>query len=59
MDLIEDEIDKIEANSKGTDVNFNLHRLRAIYMYTKWKRDKITEEDRKDFFKDFNKNRRR
>lgn len=59
MDLVEDEIDKIAENNKLTDVNFNLTRQRAIMLYTKWKRNKISDQDREDFFKDFDKNRRR
>ena len=59
MDLIEQEIKIKREDKKITNVNFNLSKVRTIALYTKWKRDLIDPNEDSDFFKDFEKNRRR
>ena len=54
MDLIVEEMDLMKKE-KVTNVNFGLCKFRGMYFYTKWKRNKITDEERLGFFKDIEK----
>ena len=57
LDLILEEIE-YKKKHDTLSVNFNLHKFKALEMYTKWKRDLITEEDFKndEFFNDWHRN---
>ena len=55
LDLIVEELEIINK-SDDYSVNFNLHKFKALLFYTKWKRDMITEEERQDFFKNWEQN---
>ena len=44
MDLIEDEIDYKKKNDTKS-VKFNLHKFKALELYTKWMRKLISEEE--------------
>ena len=52
LDLIEEELEE-KKNSDVTSINFNLHKNKALEFYTKWKRNLITEEEKQDFFKNW------
>lgn len=55
LDLIVEELE--EKNKNNTfSINFNLHRFKALNLYTKWKRDMISEEEGQEFFKNWEKN---
>lgn len=56
MDLVVSELDSKTNYSK---VKFSLLRYKAVVLFTKWKRNIITDEDRKGFFKEFDSNQRR
>ena len=43
---------EIISKSKETKVNFNLCKFRGIFLYTKWKRKLIKDDERKGIFKD-------
>ena len=51
MDLVQKEMEII-SKSKETKVNFNLCKFRGIFLYTKWKRKLIKDDERKGIFKD-------
>ena len=44
LDLIVEELEEINKNDTFS-INFNLHRYKALNLYTKWKRDMISEEE--------------
>ena len=50
MDLVEDELKAIEADHSLTNVKFNLHKFRILTLYTKWKRNILSEDDRNNYF---------
>ena len=62
LDLIVEELEimKKAENSRiksdVTSVNFNLRDFKALEFYTKWKRNMISEEERLDFFKNWEQN---
>ena len=60
LDLILEELEykKKHELTDNLSVNFNLHKFKALEMYTKWKRDLLTEEDLKndEFFNDWHRN---
>ena len=39
-----------------TSINFNLHKNKALELYTKWKRDLISVEEQQDFFLNWEQN---
>jgi len=60
MDLIVEEVSIMEKMSSQRDsINFNLHRSRMLLYYTKWKRNILSEIDRKVGFNTIEKNKRR
>lgn len=58
MDLIQDEI---EMQNKGKEMkdNFKLCAHKPVAMFTKWKRNLLTEDDKCGYFKNFTRNKRR
>ena len=58
LDLIQEEIET-SRKSNDIDINFNLRRLKTLDLFTQWQRNLISEEEKEDFFKDFNKNKLR
>ena len=59
MDLVQEELALKAKDRNIHSINFNLSDFKAITLYTKWKRDLVTQEEQKEFFKDFEKNQRR
>ena len=53
MDLV---VSELETKTSYAKVNFSLLRYKAVVLFTKWKRNIITDEDRKGFFKEFEAN---
>ena len=45
MDMIEEELDSL-AKDRNKEVNFNLHRFVEIQLYTKWKRNRMSNKER-------------
>ena len=56
MDLISEELEILNNKTKEQKANFNLHMYRSVAMFTKWKRNLITEEDGQGYFYNFSKN---
>ena len=56
MDMIVEEGDILSKDRNKQDCNFNLHKFFSIELYTKWKRNKLTEKDKVGYFRDFEKN---
>ena len=59
MDLIVEEFEIMKHSKKVKEVNFNLHKFRILANYTKWMRELLNDDDRKGYFKDIEKNKRR
>ena len=56
LDLIVEELEFMK-NHDTLSINFNLHRFKALKLYTQWQRDMISDEEYEDnFFKDWHKN---
>ena len=46
MDLITEELEIIaKKGNKGQTINFELHKMRTLLYYTKWKRNLLDEAD--------------